>query len=67
MSLKEVCSQLTNPGHGPKLLLEELFSGLTVYVNFTGETKCVNIDQQADVRLDDQGWDFQVIMIFSYE
>lgn len=48
------------------MLLEELFSGLTVYVNFTGETKCVNIDQQADVRLDDRGWDFQVIMTFSF-
>ncbi|ROT76904.1 hypothetical protein C7M84_004489 [Penaeus vannamei] len=69
--IKEVCSQLTNPGHGPKLLLEELFSGLTVYVNFTGETKCVNIDQQADVRLDDQGWDFQacteMVMPFCYD
>ncbi|KAK3849173.1 hypothetical protein Pcinc_044058 [Petrolisthes cinctipes] len=69
--VKVVCSQLTASGHPPKTLLEELFAGLTVYFNFTGQAKCLNPDQQADVRLDDKGWDFQacteMVMPFCYD
>ena len=56
-----VCSRLTDPSREGKYLLEELFAGLSVYFNYTGQSKCLDADQQADVRLDDRGWDFQVI------
>lgn len=69
--IKVLCTQLTDPGHEPKALLQELFSGLTVYFNFTGKAKCMNADQQADGRLDDHGWDFQacteMVMPFCYD
>lgn len=55
-----VCSKLTDADRKGKALLQELFAGLTVYFNYTGESKCLNADEQADVRLDDRGWDFQV-------
>ena len=31
-----------------------------VYANFTGQTECLDISQQATGNLGDQGWDFQV-------
>ncbi|XP_045116836.1 lysosomal Pro-X carboxypeptidase-like [Portunus trituberculatus] len=69
--VKVVCSHLTDSSHDGKALLEELFAGLTVYFNYTGESKCLDAGQQADVRLDDQGWDFQscteMVMPFCYD
>lgn len=55
-----VCLKLTDPNREGKELLQHLFGGLSVYFNYTGESKCLNADEQADVRLDDRGWDFQV-------
>lgn len=69
--IKVVCSHLTDSRKDPKPLLEELFDGLTVYFNFTGKTECLNYKQQADERLNDQGWDFQacteMVMPFTYD
>lgn len=69
--IKEVCKKMTNSSLGDPLLLSEVFDGLSIYFNYTGKTKCVNIDQQADVRLDDRGWDFQacteMVMPFCYD
>ncbi|XP_045616290.1 lysosomal Pro-X carboxypeptidase [Procambarus clarkii] len=69
--IKVVCSHLTNPEQVPTALLQELFEGLSVYFNYTGEAKCLDSNQQADVRLDDKGWDFQacteMVMPFCYD
>ncbi|XP_069939973.1 lysosomal Pro-X carboxypeptidase isoform X1 [Cherax quadricarinatus] len=68
--IKVVCSHLTEANNDPKPLLEEVFQGLTVYFNYTGDSKCLDINQQADSRLDDYGWDFQacteMVMPFCY-
>lgn len=69
--IKVVCLKLTDPNREGKELLQHLFGGLTVYFNYTGESKCLNADEQADVRLDDRGWDFQacteMVMPFCYD
>lgn len=62
MGSQVVCSKLTDPNREDKELLQELFDGLTIYFNYTGESKCLNAAQQGDDRLGDQGWDFQVIL-----
>jgi lysosomal Pro-X carboxypeptidase len=58
--LQAVCEHLTNSSLDDHSLLDELFKGLSVYANFTGQTKCLDVSQQADQSLGDMGWDFQV-------
>ena len=58
--LQAVCEHLTNSSLDDHSLLMELFKGLSVYANFTGQTKCLDVSQQADQSLGDMGWDFQV-------
>ena len=60
-SMQAVCEHLTNSSLDDHSLLDELFKGLSVYANFTGQTKCLDVSQQADQSLGDMGWDFQVI------
>jgi hypothetical protein len=43
-----------------KLLLKSLFKAITVYFNYTGSTRCLNIETEASTNLGDLGWDFQV-------
>ena len=40
-------------------LLLQLFQGISVYANFTGQTTCIDTNEQADQSLGDLGWDFQ--------
>ena len=48
----------------PKLTDEDLImaigDGVNVYFNYTGQTKCFNMSQQATGDLGDEGWGFQV-------
>ncbi len=62
-----MCEHLTNSSLDDHSLLDELFKGLSVYANFTGQTKCLNVDQQADQSLGDMGWDFQVRLLYIIE
>lgn len=54
-----VCELFTNSSLDSHSLLVEIFKGLTVYANFTGQTKCLDVNQIADQSLGDLGWDFQ--------
>ncbi|KAK7070268.1 Serine-type peptidase activity protein [Halocaridina rubra] len=69
--IKVVCSHLTDSSKDQRALLEELNAGLQVYYNYTGEAKCLNFNEQADVRLDDNGWNVQtcneMVMPFCYD
>lgn len=69
--IKVVCTHLTDSKKDPKPLLKELFDGLQIYVNYTGKVDCVDYNEQADVRLDDKGWNFQFcteqVMPFCYD
>ncbi|KAI9562235.1 hypothetical protein GHT06_013200 [Daphnia sinensis] len=57
--VKAVCEHLTNSSLDDHSLLDEIFKGLSVYANFTGQTQCLDVSQQADQSLGDMGWDFQ--------
>ena len=52
-----VCQRLTNPNQDDKHLLNDIFNGISVFYNFTGETKCNDIDSFGG--LDVVGWNFQ--------
>lgn len=57
--VQAVCKHLTNSTLEDRALLIQIFQGLSVYTNFTGQTKCLEIGFQADQSLGDLGWDFQ--------
>ena len=48
-------------------LVANIASAANVYANYTGETKCLDINQQATGNLGAQGWDFQVSVAASNE
>ncbi|XP_059489332.1 lysosomal Pro-X carboxypeptidase [Neocloeon triangulifer] len=54
----EVCQYLRDPKLGAKELLGQIFKGVSVYFNYTGKAKCLDVES-ADGALGDQGWDFQ--------
>ena len=58
--LQAVCEHLTNSSLEDHPLLEEVFQGLSIYTNFTGQAKCVDFNKTADESLGELGWDFQV-------
>jgi lysosomal Pro-X carboxypeptidase len=54
-----VCQHLTNPNQNDKALLRDIFNGVSVYYNYTGQTKCNDITEDSpDLGMD--GWNFQV-------
>ncbi|XP_072170776.1 lysosomal Pro-X carboxypeptidase-like [Diadema setosum] len=57
--IKVVCSHFTIPSPSDAQLLEELHQGLNVYYNYTGNTPCLNLSQDATGSLEDLGWGFQ--------
>lgn len=42
-------------------LLKAVAEASAVYYNYTGQSKCLNIDQTAVASLDTVAWNFQVI------
>lgn len=56
---QEVCKHLQADATGYGLV-SNIASAANVYANYTGKTKCLDINQQATGNLGDQGWDFQV-------
>ena len=58
--MQKVCEKLTDSTLPDKQLLTALYQGVSVYFNYTGQAKCLNINQQADSSLGDEGWDYQV-------
>ncbi|PSN38937.1 Lysosomal Pro-X carboxypeptidase [Blattella germanica] len=56
--VEAMCRQLGNSSLSDKLLLKSLFKAITVYFNYTGKAKCLDIEMDSS-SLGDQGWDFQ--------
>lgn len=50
----------SNPSD-PKVLLEALFEGISVFFNYTGSAKCLDVEQDNTPDLGTLGWDYQVI------
>ena len=59
LNFQEVCKHLQEDATGVTLI-ENIVGAANVYANFTGQAKCLDINQQATGNLGDQGWDFQV-------
>jgi len=57
--IKAVCEHLTNSSLDDQSLLVELFNGVSVYSNYTGQIQCLDVNQTAYQALGDLGWDFQ--------
>ncbi|XP_047127027.1 lysosomal Pro-X carboxypeptidase isoform X1 [Hydra vulgaris] len=57
--INEVCKHLQNSNATGDELIRNLVNAVNVYFNFTGQSSCLNIEQQASGSLGDQGWDFQ--------
>lgn len=55
-----MCEHLTNSSLDDQSLLVELFNGVSVYSNYTGQIQCLDVNQTAYQALGDLGWDFQV-------
>lgn len=56
--VKEVCKKLSLPLEG-KQLLQDMFSAVSIYFNYTGTATCLNITQLATSDLGDEGWGYQ--------
>ncbi|XP_021927130.1 lysosomal Pro-X carboxypeptidase isoform X2 [Zootermopsis nevadensis] len=54
-----MCSHLPNSSLTDKLLVKSLFKAVSIYFNYTGSSKCLNIETEASSNLGDLGWDFQ--------
>lgn len=55
-----MCNRLPSSSVTGKILLKSLFKAITVYFNYTGSAKCLDVGTQASTNLGDLGWDFQV-------
>jgi lysosomal Pro-X carboxypeptidase len=55
-----MCSHLPNSSLTEKLLLKSLFKAISIYFNYTGSAKCLNIETEGSSSLGELGWDFQV-------
>ncbi|GLG98497.1 Lysosomal Pro-X carboxypeptidase [Gryllus bimaculatus] len=58
-SFSAMCRFLPNSSYSDKILLTSLFKALSVYTNYTGKTKCLDIQDDASPQLGESGWDFQ--------
>ncbi|RWS31159.1 lysosomal Pro-X carboxypeptidase-like protein, partial [Leptotrombidium deliense] len=56
--IKETCQRLRNPNQSDKPLLQDLYKALSVFYNYTGETKCNDIEGDVS-QLGTDAWDFQ--------
>jgi len=57
--IKAVCEKMTNSSLEDRPLLQQVFRGLSVYANFSGQSECLDPDDGADQALGARGWDFQ--------
>ncbi|XP_064636783.1 lysosomal Pro-X carboxypeptidase-like isoform X2 [Lineus longissimus] len=53
------CDQISRSSYSEADLMKALFKTVSIYFNYTGSAKCLNISQQASGSLSDNGWDFQ--------
>ena len=57
--IMEVCKRLKNPNVAPRRLMAQIYYGLSVYYNFTGDRKCNNISEELEAE-DMLAWEYQV-------
>ena len=59
----EMCKYLNDPGLMPKKLLAQVYRGLSVFYNLTGDVKCNKIEYESDDDVNDDvnAWEYQVI------
>lgn len=57
--VKVLCSKLQNSTMSGKVLVSAIRKAVSIYTNYTGYVKCLNIDNTADSNIGEQGWDFQ--------
>ncbi|XP_068083135.1 lysosomal Pro-X carboxypeptidase isoform X2 [Anabrus simplex] len=57
--IKVACQFLPDSKQEEKPLLQSLFKAISVYTNYTGKTKCLDIGEDATSDLGERGWDFQ--------
>uniref|UniRef100_T1JCH1 Lysosomal Pro-X carboxypeptidase n=1 Tax=Strigamia maritima TaxID=126957 RepID=T1JCH1_STRMM len=55
----EVCKHLLNSSIDKEALLKSLFAGVSVYFNYTGQSKCLNTTDMGSKDLGNDGWDYQ--------
>ncbi|XP_055601430.1 lysosomal Pro-X carboxypeptidase [Uranotaenia lowii] len=56
--VREFCGRLAQNYTGLELI-NHLQDALSIYTNYTGTTKCLNIASAYDSKMGDQGWNFQ--------
>ncbi|KAF2896876.1 hypothetical protein ILUMI_09299 [Ignelater luminosus] len=58
--VKVFCDRLfCSTSSEPEFLLHQLGKALSVYTNYTGNTRCIDVSQSPNGSLGDIGWDFQ--------
>lgn len=58
---QEVCKPMKNHKEDDFTLLGSVFKGLSVYFNYTGTSKCLDILTSSAPTLGEKGWGYQVI------
>uniref|UniRef100_A0A0A9WII6 Lysosomal Pro-X carboxypeptidase n=1 Tax=Lygus hesperus TaxID=30085 RepID=A0A0A9WII6_LYGHE len=57
--VKAICKKLSTTSKDPKVILESIFQGVSVFFNYTGTSKCLQLDDADPQDLGDQGWGYQ--------
>lgn len=58
--VREVCERLLDTSLRDKALVDAVFNAISVYTNYTGQTKC-NALNSTSGKMDENAWDFQVL------
>lgn len=56
---QEFCKQVTEPNTTDELLLGQIYAGLSIYLNYTGDMSCVDLAEDP-TDLGAEAWNFQV-------
>ncbi|KAM7086658.1 lysosomal Pro-X carboxypeptidase isoform 1-T3 [Molossus nigricans] len=57
--IKVVCQHFKNPNVSDTELLQNIFSALNVYYNYSGQAKCLNMSETSTSSLGSMGWSYQ--------
>jgi lysosomal Pro-X carboxypeptidase len=57
--VKVACQHLESRPNNDTELLSMIYNATTVYFNYTGSVKCLNVDTSATEKLGTAGWDYQ--------
>ncbi|KAF6212329.1 hypothetical protein GE061_012851 [Apolygus lucorum] len=57
--VKVMCEKLSTTSKDPKVILESIFEGISVYFNYTGSSECLQLEDANPQELGDLGWNYQ--------